>query len=238
MKYKEIEEIIISKINGGSLAIGDKLPADHEIALEFGVSELTVNKALLHLAERGYLKRVKGKGTFVNSTVGDNLKDIMKHKSLSEEMRKRGYTPGSKLIEYKVLKASEVPEVAREMQLDGDELLHYFVRVRTADGVPVIMSYSYMPTKIIPYIDVNVLGSGSLWEFLGDKGFDGTRRAYFKVFVSYADELQARELEVEEGAPLLHSHHISVLANGLIFNYIDNIYVTDRYAYEYTTYAV
>lgn len=41
---------------------------------------------------------------------------------------------GSQLIEYKVYKATDVPEVAEYLELADDERIHYFVRLRPGMG--------------------------------------------------------------------------------------------------------
>lgn len=65
-KYKQIEEDIISRISSGELAGGDKLDDIGALCQKYQVSHITVQKALENLSSQGYLKRIKGKGTFIN----------------------------------------------------------------------------------------------------------------------------------------------------------------------------
>jgi LacI family transcriptional regulator len=48
--------------------IGDQIPAERELAKLFGVSAMTISRALKALQDEGYVERVPGKGTFVRST--------------------------------------------------------------------------------------------------------------------------------------------------------------------------
>ena len=229
MKYSMIEDYIINKIKSKELLIGEMLEPDYQLAKKFQVSELTVNKALTNLAEKGYLKRIRGKGTFVNSITGNNTTSAMRHISLTQEIIRQGKNPSSKLLEYKVVFAKDYPQVKAELKLNDDDLLHHFIRLRMADNIPVCLSYSFMPVKLIPYIDINVLDSGSLWEFLEKQGFEGTRISFFTEKIAYADKFKAELLQVKENHPLLHDHHYSVMGDSVSFNYVDNYFVSERF---------
>lgn len=65
--YKQIIEDILSKIADGTLRPGDRVMSEHELSDSYHVSSITSKNALTELADKGYLIRVKGKGTFVNS---------------------------------------------------------------------------------------------------------------------------------------------------------------------------
>ena len=72
MKYTQIEDYLINRIKSKELIVGEQIEPDKVLAKKFDVSELTVNKALTNLANRGYLKRIKGRGTFVESYMGND----------------------------------------------------------------------------------------------------------------------------------------------------------------------
>lgn len=224
-----IEDYIVKRIESKELLIGEMLEPDYQLAKKFQVSELTVNKALTNLAKKGYLKRIRGKGTFVKSITGNNISSAMRHISLTQEIIRQGKIPSSKLIEYKVVLAKDFPHVKSELKLDENDLLHHFIRLRMADNIPVCLSYSFMPVKLIPYIDINVLDNGSLWEFLEKQGFEGTRVSFFTENIVYADNFKAELLQVKENHPLLHDHHYSVMGDSDSFNYVDNFYVSERF---------
>ena len=54
-----------NRIFSGELAIGERLPPERELALEFGVSRSLVNLAILDLESMGFLRIVPRQGTFV-----------------------------------------------------------------------------------------------------------------------------------------------------------------------------
>ena len=64
-KYLQISQDIIERIMNGELAPGDRVPSEHELMQQYGVSNTTARKSLLNIELKGWVIRIKGKGTFV-----------------------------------------------------------------------------------------------------------------------------------------------------------------------------
>ena len=121
-KYKIIENYIIDRIQSGDLKPGDQIETEKQLSEKFDIGRLTVNKALINLAQEGYIERTAGKGSFVLPRMV--TKSISQGGSFTDDMASVGMKAGSQLIEYKVYKASDVPEVAEYLELADDELIH------------------------------------------------------------------------------------------------------------------
>lgn len=65
--YKQIIQDLLKQILSGELRPGDRIPSEHELSDSYRVSSITSKNALAELADRGYIIRIKGKGSFVNS---------------------------------------------------------------------------------------------------------------------------------------------------------------------------
>ena len=65
VKYMHIVEQIKENIAKGILVPQDLLPSENELMAEFGVSSITVRKAMETMVQQGIVYRVKGKGTYV-----------------------------------------------------------------------------------------------------------------------------------------------------------------------------
>ena len=48
-------------------------------------------------------------------------------------MQSIGMIPGSKLLEFKIIKGKEVPEIAKDMKVEDNESLYCIVRLRTGN---------------------------------------------------------------------------------------------------------
>ncbi len=67
--YQEIHQYLLTRIREGQLRPGDRLPSEHELAEQFGVSRITSKRALQLLEQHGYVTRARGRGTFVSETL-------------------------------------------------------------------------------------------------------------------------------------------------------------------------
>jgi GntR family transcriptional regulator len=68
-KYAQIADIFRQRIARGIWAQGLRLPANEELAAEFGVSRVTIRQAVELLARDGILKAQQGRGTFITGVL-------------------------------------------------------------------------------------------------------------------------------------------------------------------------
>ncbi len=64
--YARVETVIASEITNGALKVGDQLPTEDSLIARFGVSRITVRRAIQNLVNRGLVEIRRGKGTFVS----------------------------------------------------------------------------------------------------------------------------------------------------------------------------
>jgi DNA-binding GntR family transcriptional regulator len=63
--YVQVADHVADRITRDGLAAGTKLPAERELATEYGVSYDTIRRATAMLRDRGLIETVHGLGTFV-----------------------------------------------------------------------------------------------------------------------------------------------------------------------------
>ena len=68
-KYAQIADIFRQRIARGVWAKGLRLPANEDLAAEFGVSRVTIRQAVELLARDGVIEAQQGRGTFVTGTL-------------------------------------------------------------------------------------------------------------------------------------------------------------------------
>ena len=66
--YAQVADHVAGQIAAGTLQRGQKLPAERDLADEWGVAYQTVRRAMRELREHGLIVSVVGKGTFVTSS--------------------------------------------------------------------------------------------------------------------------------------------------------------------------
>jgi GntR family transcriptional regulator, transcriptional repressor for pyruvate dehydrogenase complex len=76
----QVEQQLKEAILHGQFAQGDKLPAEAELAQQFGVSRPTIREALGALVSAGLIRKIPGVagGSFVNSVSPDSLSQMLK----------------------------------------------------------------------------------------------------------------------------------------------------------------
>ena len=70
LKYEKIKQDFYQQIQNRELLPNEKLASEAEYAEHYNVSTITIRKALSDLASEGYIRRIKGKGSFVESPSG------------------------------------------------------------------------------------------------------------------------------------------------------------------------
>jgi GntR family transcriptional regulator len=64
--YLQVADHITGRIRAGELAPGAKLPAERDMATEYGVAYDTIRRATAVLRERGLIITIIGRGTFIS----------------------------------------------------------------------------------------------------------------------------------------------------------------------------
>lgn len=72
LRYKAVADHIMGLVESGKLQIGARLAAERDLADEYGVSYMTVRRAMKELRERGVVVSVHGKGTFIADNTGES----------------------------------------------------------------------------------------------------------------------------------------------------------------------
>ena len=86
--HERILSDVRDNILGGTWPPGHRIPFETDMAADYGVSRMTVNKALTQLTREGYLERRRKGGTFVARPRGQSA--VMTIANIGEEVRERG----------------------------------------------------------------------------------------------------------------------------------------------------
>ena len=63
--YERVKRYVLHRIHNGEWQEGDAIPGEEALAREFGVSRMTVNRAIRELSDEQIVERVQGSGTYV-----------------------------------------------------------------------------------------------------------------------------------------------------------------------------
>ena len=198
--YYQIQRALMEKIHSGELSEGDLLASEEELARLYQVSRMTARQALHGLKARGYALSQKGRGTFVTKPKLE--KNIMHLRGFTEDMKQRGMSPSSRLLEQAVIEAGE--ELAQSLKIDVGAPVMKLKRLRLADGIPMALEESNIPLRQFPGLERTNFAKQSLYYTLREK---------YGVRVAWADEIiEALPATREESELLTIPRKASVLS--------------------------
>ena len=145
-KYVQVKEEIRRKILSKEWTDGCRIPVEAEFCEMFGVSRITVRKALEELQSEGYLVKIQGKGTFVRGQMVEQR--LSKFYSFSEELRKQGVEEQATVRGLTLVSASE--EMAARLQVVVGEPILEISRIRSTNHGPYAVETSYIPQRFAP----------------------------------------------------------------------------------------
>ena len=194
--YKQLMQKLRSDIASGLYPVHSRIPSEQELCDTYQVNRVTVRKALAKLTQEGLLKRHQGKGTFVGTPrICRDLKDV---NSFSDACRLMGSEPGTRVIHAQMVHAEA--DDCRDLMLEEGSMVVELVRLRTADGVPVMLETNRFPAGYAYLLEENL--TGSLYALLESRGVE-TAHAIHEISLCYATPAQAKQLEVSAGDALL-----------------------------------
>jgi GntR family transcriptional regulator len=136
-----------------------------ELARRQGCSLITVRHALAELAREGRVKRVPGRGTFVQAPPIE--RDLATIRSFTEEMHRRGWDHETRLIGAREESADLAVAEALRLPI-GAPVLH-LERVRLAAGAPLLLEHVYLSKDRYEGILAEDLERSSLYELLASR---------------------------------------------------------------------
>jgi len=218
--YRRLEERLRHAIESGAVKPEQALPSERDLAEDFGISRITVRKALDGLVGSGLLVRRQGAGTFVAGRVE---KSFSKLTSFSEDMAARGRSSRSEWITR--AEGTVTPDESLMLGLSPGTPVYRFHRIRFADDFAMALEYSTIPAFALAGAGVV---RGSLYEALNAAG-NRPVRALQRLRAVLFDAQQAKLLGVEPGAPGLLIERRGFLDDGRAVEMTQSWYRGDAY---------
>ncbi|SHI53784.1 transcriptional regulator, GntR family [Clostridium amylolyticum] len=162
--YIQIEDFIKKNIQEGVYLSGQPLPTERELTELLGVSRMTVRQAISNLVHEGVLYRIRSKGAYVSKQIIEKKMEI---ESFSEDMKKRGLAPSSKLLSFEEILPDE--DIRAKLKLSKNDKIYFLNRLRLANDEPMAIEYCYIPKKYFPDIKKYNLVECSLYKIMKEE---------------------------------------------------------------------
>lgn len=222
--YVQLYEGMTALIVSGSLQPGDALPSETDFSRHFSISPMTVRQAMSELVNQGYIRRERGRGTFVAPRQLDHPLDRMV--GFSEDMQSRQLVPGAKLLLLETIPAPE--HIAKIAGLPLETPLLRLKRVRYANDEAVGIHDAYLYNIQISRKDLQK--TPSLYVLLAQRGIT-LAEGIDTIDAVPASEEAAALLAVAPNAPLLQTTRISWDSENRFIEYVVAQYRADLYHY-------
>ncbi|HLR64383.1 MAG TPA: GntR family transcriptional regulator [Pseudogracilibacillus sp.] len=220
--YVQVQNILKERIITGVYPIDTLIPSEQELRKEFGVSMITIRRAVEQLSQQGYVEKRSGIGT----TVLDNnaFSKLSKGKRFSEYLIEAGYELEKDFVGLEKIENSTDPVLKRHF--NGN--CYCMERLYTLNGKPYIHFKHYIPGEVDLPDDVEKF-QDSLYEIMYKQGFE------FQSFedqfgVEVPDHFVAEKLEIA-AQPLLQRTRFSYDEAGQVVEYSVAFYNTDMHKY-------
>jgi GntR family transcriptional regulator len=222
--YHQVYLILKENVRSGAYLAGSALPTEQALCQEFGVSRITVKRAMRELVADGFVVRQRGKGTFVAEGIMAPSSDAM------TDLLKSVEAIGA-ATDVRHLTSDLMPpptDVAEKLNLKTGAMVLKSSQIRLSEGEPLSLIVTYVPEFI-----ANQLDSGSenlpMLVQLNKAGIP-VARAEQEITATLAEPAVAMPLGIEVGAPLLKLTRLVFNDAGEPVEWLTSLYRGDRYA--------
>lgn len=234
-KYHVVKEALLGRIIDGTWVSETMIPSEPELCHEFGVSRMTVRRAIGDLIHEGRLRTVQGKGTFV---AVPKLEEhfVQRAFGIYDDMERRGLKLTTQVLRLETIPASV--EVASHLQIHPGDAVHILVRLRSVEDEKVLISTTYIPASLCPGLVNEDLSQGSLYRLLKEHYGLTIARGERRLEAVAAGPWEARLLDIALASPLLRLDSLAYLADRRPFEYSQALHNGARTRVEVEFYPV
>jgi GntR family transcriptional regulator len=219
--HRQLFLVLHDEIARGAIAPGDPLPTEQALCDQFGVSRITVRRALADLADQGYIERRQGVGSFVRQRAHSDA--VPPGGSYMDGLRQAQFQTSVDVVE----RDNRIPPATIGDALGlsappSTEMLHILrVRRERRTREPLMVTEAWLPADLAGTLTISALRRTPLYELLSNAGVV-VERMQHEITAEIAGPRNAHLLNTAIGSALIRvnrlvfvagspHHHVSIL---------------------------
>ncbi|MGD1237970.1 GntR family transcriptional regulator [Mycobacterium seoulense] len=208
--HRQLFLVLHDEIDRGVIGPGDALPTEQTLCDQFGVSRITVRRALADLADRGYIERRHGVGSFVRRHDPTDVSDASgAGRSFMQGLRQAQFETKVEVVE---IGKRRPPRAIGEALGTSDELLQVVrVRRQRRTDEPLMVTEAWLPPELADALTEPELRRAPLYELLSEAGV-AVDRVRHEITAEIAGPRNAHLLDTAIGAALLRVNRVAFVA--------------------------
>lgn len=227
-RHSQISAWLREEIEAGRFAADEKLPSENELARKFGVSRVTVRRALQTLENETFIYRSQGLGSFVSDR--RSRQSLIRLTDFTEEMTRAGMAASSRVVKFEQESPSE--RICELLGIEPGSSALRIDRLRLGDGEPFAFDLTWIPFSFGRLLEGHDLQSRTIYRILEQEYEVPIVRGCYQIQAENADSYLASQLRVDEGAALLLIDRRTFTLGEKPVYYQKRYYRSDRVLYE------
>ncbi|MCZ0963596.1 GntR family transcriptional regulator [Paracoccus benzoatiresistens] len=229
--YHRVYAVMRERIVNGYYPDNVPVPSEAELSDSFGVSRITIRKAMEMLSAEGLITRMRGRGTFVTDRAQQsalNRAVVSNINGLFSYLNTVGQSTRLKVISLD--RGEAPPRICAQMGIAPTTELIRSVRLRELDKRPYSLSMAYLLPEIGAGLTRQDLASTNMIDLVQREGAV-VEQVEQVLTATLADEDAAELLQVPIGAPLMRVNRFFFDDKMVPFYAAEILYCADRYEY-------
>ncbi len=222
--YGKVKAFIKTRISSGEWKPRDPVPSESTLMEQFGVSRMTVNRALRELMGEGMVNRVQGSGTFVAEL--HRISSTLTIRDIHEEVVERGHLHTARLLLAESVSASD--DLARMLGLPNAAPVFHTILIHLENGVPIQYEDRYVNPAAAPhYLETDFTQTSPTLHLLREAPLT---EASYAIEACLPTPAEAKHLEIKTGEACLAMMRRTV-SGANIASVVRLVYPGSRYSF-------
>ena len=195
--YEQVKAFIKTQISRGVWRAGDAVPSASALQQQFGISRMTVNRAMKELAVEGVVTRIQGSGTVVAQL--HRISSTLAIRDIHDEILERGHRHSTTVLTVEAMRADAA--LAQVFKLRTGARLFHSVLVHFEDGVAIQLEDRHVnPASAPHYLELDFNACTPTHYLLEHAPLT---EASYSIEAGLASAQEARQLGIKRGEPCL-----------------------------------